>query len=109
MLFCENLSVKTVACLFLLLLAASDIHAFTASPLFGSRRAPSQSLVAIEAVQSTSKGQGYVPKWTKKSTLAEEQGTATDIGFENVGLKEKLPQSHWILLASPSTNHSSRG
>ncbi len=48
--------------------------------------------VLLEAVQSpNSKSKGYVPKWTKKSTLAEEQGSINDLGFDKVGLKGTIP------------------
>jgi len=61
-------------------------QAYSPSPLF-SRRASS----ALRAVQSSDKSKGYVPKWTKKNTLADEQGSINDIGFENVGLKGTIP------------------
>jgi ferredoxin len=65
-------------------------RAFTPSPLF-SRRSNQFSTV-LEAVESpNSKGKGYVPKWTKKSTLADEQGSINDLGFANVGLKGTIP------------------
>mmetsp|Transcript_112527 Transcript_112527/g.220556 ORF Transcript_112527/g.220556 Transcript_112527/m.220556 type:complete len:234 (+) Transcript_112527:55-756(+) len=64
--------------------------AFTPSLLFssGSKR----PIIVLAAVQSpNSKGKGYVPKWTKKSTLADEQGSSNDLGFANVGLKGTIP------------------
>jgi len=67
-------------------------EAFTPSPLFGRNSALSTPTgVTLEAVQTNQKGAGYVPKWKKKSTLAEEQGSIKDIGFENVGLKGTIP------------------
>lgn len=64
--------------------------AFTPSRLFSSFN--DQRVSLLEAVQSpNSKGKGYVPKWTKKSTLAEEQGSINDLGFEKVGLKGTIP------------------
>ena len=61
-------------------------HAFTPSLLFGS--SPKQTI--LRAVKGNS-GSGYVPKWTKKTTLADEQGSIGDLGFENVGLKGTIP------------------
>jgi ferredoxin len=63
--------------------------AFTPSLLFSSTER--LKISPLQAVQSSSKGKGYVPKWTKKGTLAEEQGSINDIGFENVGLKGNIP------------------
>jgi ferredoxin len=42
-------------------------------------------------VSGNSKGKGYEPKWTKKKTLAEEQGSIDSLGFGNVGLKGNIP------------------
>lgn len=51
-----------------------------------------QRNTVLAAVQSpNSKGKGYVPKWTKKNTLADEQGSINDLGFANVGLKGTIP------------------
>jgi len=74
----------------LLFAAIAVSTAFTPSPLFSS---PSRAETAqVRAVQSSnSKGKGYVPKWTKKGTLAEEQGSIDDLGFQNVGLKGTIP------------------
>jgi ferredoxin len=76
-------------------LAATWTSAFTASPLFAATKScksssSTPSLVRY-AVQSGEKTKGYEPKWTKKKTLAEEQGSISDIGFQNVGLKGTIP------------------
>jgi ferredoxin len=42
-------------------------------------------------VSGNSKGKGYEPKWTKKKTLAQEQGSIDSLGFGNVGLKGNIP------------------
>ena len=59
--------------------------AFTSSPLFSTREKSSSpsSIARFSAPAKT----GYKPKWKKKGTVAEEQGSIKDIGFENVGLK----------------------
>ena len=78
---------KLVAVLSLMAVA----QAFTPSLLFGSSALSSPHRVALNAVQTNGQGSGYVPKWTKKSTLADEQGSIKDIGFEKVGLKGTIP------------------
>lgn len=79
---------RSVAVLLLSSLALAG--AFTPSLLFSSNAGVDGS--ALKAVQSpNSKGKGYVPKWTKKTTLADEQGSINDVGFENVGLKGTIP------------------
>jgi ferredoxin len=75
----------------LLLLLTAVAQAFTPSLLFGNSALTSPKRVALTAVQTNGKGSGYVPKWTKKATLAEEKGSINDIGFENVGLKGTIP------------------
>jgi ferredoxin len=74
-----------------LLSLAATAAAFTPSPLFSAPAASSSpsSIIryAVEAGSST----GYVPKWKKKGTLAEEQGSIKDLGFESVGLKGTIP------------------
>lgn len=80
-----------LAGLALLLSLVAFSGAFTPSLLFSSNT-ERVKVFPLRAVQSTnSKGKGYTPKWTKKSTLAEEQGSIKDIGFENVGLKGTIP------------------
>jgi ferredoxin len=74
----------------LVLSLASTAVAFTASPLFGNNVATSSS-TALPVVAGNSKGKGYTPKWTKKTTLADEQGSINSLGFENVGLKGNIP------------------
>jgi ferredoxin len=49
------------------------------------------SLLTRYVVQGNSKKKGYEPKWTKKKTLADEQGSTSSLGFENVGLKGTIP------------------
>lgn len=73
----------------LLSLMATDGSAFQSpSPLFASGSSERlESLLELKVVAGNSKGKPYEPKWTKKKTLAEEQGSVNDIGFENVGLK----------------------
>eukprot|EP00525_Craspedostauros_australis_P001517 CAMPEP_0198133226 /NCGR_PEP_ID=MMETSP1442-20131203/59457_1 /TAXON_ID= /ORGANISM="Craspedostauros australis, Strain CCMP3328" /LENGTH=217 /DNA_ID=CAMNT_0043794339 /DNA_START=386 /DNA_END=1039 /DNA_ORIENTATION=+ len=34
---------------------------------------------------------GYVPKWTKKTTVAESLGSTKQLGFDKVGLKGDIP------------------
>jgi ferredoxin len=63
--------------------------AFTPSLLFSSTE--KVKISPLQAVQSPSESKAYVPKWKKKSTLAEEQGSINDIGFQNVGLKGTIP------------------
>mmetsp|Transcript_31109 Transcript_31109/g.75185 ORF Transcript_31109/g.75185 Transcript_31109/m.75185 type:complete len:331 (-) Transcript_31109:235-1227(-) len=44
------------------------------------------------AVVSSKPGtKGYEPKWKKKTTLADEQGDKTSLGFDKVGLKGTIP------------------
>jgi ferredoxin len=52
----------------------------------------SSGLFAV--VASSKKGgpkKGYEPKWTKKTTLADQVGDAKTIGFDQVGLKGTIP------------------
>lgn len=49
------------------------------------------TLIHAGAVQSETPKAGYVPKWKKKNTIAEELGSIGDVGFENVGLKGSIP------------------
>lgn len=81
-------SVLLLAGLALSLVAFSA--AFTPSLLFSSpERVKSSPLQAVQS--SNSKGSAYVPKWTKKKTLADEQGSIKDLGFDKVGLKGTIP------------------
>ena len=73
----------------LILSIALVSSALAFSPLFQS--APSPSLVVRQVVAGNSKGKGYVPKWTKKNTLADESGSIDSLGYENVGLKGNIP------------------
>lgn len=60
--------------------------AFTPSPLFSKvASSPTVHFSTAEAAK------GYTPKWKKKGTLAEEQGSVNDLGFENVGIKGTIP------------------
>mmetsp|Transcript_1133 Transcript_1133/g.1825 ORF Transcript_1133/g.1825 Transcript_1133/m.1825 type:complete len:243 (-) Transcript_1133:191-919(-) len=83
--------VRVFALLVALSIAISSTLAFTASPLFSSSTVTSPSLTVRQVVQGNSKGKGYEPKWTKKKTLADEQGSIDSLGFENVGLKGTIP------------------
>lgn len=90
--------IRTLAALLLVVsLAVSSSSAFTTSPsksihLFGSN---SNFVVSSKTVRhvvaSNDKSAGYVPKWTKKTTLADETGSTASLGFENVGLKGTIP------------------
>lgn len=72
----------------LLLSAVAFCGAFTPSLLFSS--SSKADLSRLQAVQN-SDTKGYVPKWTKKTTLADESGSIKDLGYENVGLKGTIP------------------
>jgi 2Fe-2S iron-sulfur cluster binding domain len=73
-----------------LVLLTSTVDAYTPSPLFTA--APSTPLTVRHAVQSTaSSSKEYTPKWVKKKTLADDQGSIQDLGFDKVGLKGTIP------------------
>jgi ferredoxin len=67
-----------------LLSSLQCIVAFTPSALFSSSPSTTSNLFAATKA-------GYEPKWKKKSTLAEDQGSIKDLGFEKVGLKGTIP------------------
>jgi hypothetical protein len=76
---------------FLSALTAVDVMAYTPSSLFGAPSSGS-SLMVRRAVQSSNPAApGYTPKWVKKKTLADEQGSIKDLGFDKVGLKGTIP------------------
>lgn len=76
----------------LLLSLVFTVGAFTPSPLFATPAASSaSSSIARHATVESEEKKGYVPKWKKKGTLAEEQGSTSSLGFENVGLKGTIP------------------
>jgi ferredoxin len=78
--------------MFLVSLAVGTTFALTTSPLFGtSPSSPAVSSSARHVVAGNSNTKGYTPKWTKKKTLADEQGTTASLGFDNVGLKGNIP------------------
>lgn len=64
--------------------------ALVPSPLFSTQVRESPIPLNV-ATSPDMKGKGYVPKWKKKNTLAEEHGSIIDLGFENVGLKGTIP------------------
>eukprot|EP00980_Cylindrotheca_fusiformis_P012726 scaffold3108_cov152-Cylindrotheca_fusiformis.AAC.17 len=64
--------------------------AFTPSPLFSNGVVVASS-PTVQFATPTETAKGYTPKWKKKSTLAEEQGSINDLGFENVGIKGTIP------------------
>jgi hypothetical protein len=75
------------------LTAKTGSLAFRPSPLFfkpGSNLGRRKSN-ELKVVASNSKGKPYEPKWKKKKTLAEEQGSINDLGFEATGLKGTIP------------------
>ena len=41
--------------------------------------------------KNNNNNKGYVPKWKKKSTLAEELGSIEQVGFDKVGIKGTIP------------------
>jgi len=96
--------------------SASGVAAYCPqSTLFGTRtaasskhRPPSSLFVATDpstasagatastdkdgsSSSSNGKKEGYVPKWTKKVTVAETMGSINDLGFDRVGLKGDIP------------------
>lgn len=79
---------------FLLLLMVvgffSPSLALVPSSLFSTQGRESSISLNV-ATSPDTKGKGYIPKWKKKSTLAEEQGSIGDLGFESVGLKGTIP------------------
>jgi ferredoxin len=79
--------------LFLTSLVVGTTFALTASPLFGNSPLSSTvaSSTARHAVAGNSNTKGYTPKWTKKKTLAEEQGSTASLGFDTIGLKGNIP------------------
>lgn len=75
-----------IALLLLSLVAATA--AFTPSLLFST---PGTSSSTSSVARFATQDKGYQPKWKKKGTLAEEQGSINDLGFESVGLKGTIP------------------
>ncbi|KAG7345546.1 2Fe-2S iron-sulfur cluster binding domain containing protein [Nitzschia inconspicua] len=75
--------------IFVAFLFVSTTLAFTSSPLFGNIATCSSTVCQVVAGKNT--GKGYSPKWTKKETLADKQGSTASLGFENVGLKGTIP------------------
>jgi hypothetical protein len=73
--------------LILLSLTATAV-AFTPSPLFA---APAASSSPSSTIRYAATSKPYEPKWKKKGTLAEEQGSIKELGFESVGLKGTIP------------------
>ena len=94
LIYCEQramaFAVKKFVLALLILAAASD--AFSRQHGFSHHRQTGGSITTNMAVQSaTGQSAGYVPKWKKKNTLAEEYGSIDDFGFEKVGLKGSIP------------------
>ena len=84
--------------LFLGAIAAATTAFVVPSPLFTPSSRITSKSTSVPApstihhvVQSNTKTKGYDPKWKKQKTIAEEMGSAGDVGFDGVGLKGTIP------------------
>jgi ferredoxin len=83
----KAVKVPAVVAAVLSLIAITCSHVSAWSTPNQPRSSLSISSPLFAAVSSKGTSGQYDPKWKKKGTLAEEQGSVADLGFQNVGLK----------------------
>lgn len=70
-----------------LLAWCSTINPTAVEALSPSARFPRQTSQPVTRSRLFSSTKGYEPKWKKKKTLADEEGSINGLGFESVGIK----------------------